>query len=109
MNVGSLLVDSIELRLRQEAQARQVLMKVSAQFSVVGAAVGRQRARSCGLMAERNGPQFGELSGDDLLGDVVLPCQTWRHQKFQTIKINNTMQILNPLVMVVFLKPLDSI
>lgn len=93
-------MDSIELRLRQEAQARQVLMKVSAQFSVIGAAVGRQRARSCGLMAERDGPQFGELSGDDLLGDVVLPRQTWR----QRLKF-----IRNFKQSIIFLKPLDSI
>lgn len=29
-------------------------------------------------MAEGDILQFGELSRDDLLSDVVLPCQTWK-------------------------------
>lgn len=95
LNVGSLSLDSwlsTGLRLRQEAQARQVLLKVSAQlclprpqFPVSGAAVGDQGARRCGLMAERDDPQFGELSRDELLSDVVLPCQTWRQRGYSGV------------------------
>lgn len=90
LNVGSLSLDSwlsIDLRLRQETQARQVLLEVSAQiclcrpqFPVSGACVRSQGAWGCGLMAERDNPQFGELSRDDLLSDVVLPCQTWKQR-----------------------------
>lgn len=72
----------------QEAQSRQVLMKVSSQlilsrpqFPVSGAAVGGQEAWRGGLMVEGDVLQFGELSGDDLLSDVILPCQTCRKKK----------------------------
>lgn len=79
---------SIYFSPRQEAQSRQVLMKVSSQlilsrpqFPVSGAAVGGQEAWRGGLMVEGDVFQFGELSGDDLLSDVILPCQTCRKKK----------------------------
>lgn len=78
---------SIGLRLRQEAHAAQVALKVSVQlclcrphFPGSGAAVGGEGAWRCGLMVERDFSQFGELSRDDLLSDVVLPCQTWKER-----------------------------
>lgn len=90
LDVGSLSLDSwlrVDLRWWQEAQAGQVLLNVSVQlclsrpqFPVSGAAVGDQGAWRCGPMAERDVPQFGELSRDDLLSDVVLPCQTWKQK-----------------------------
>ena len=54
------------------------------QFSVSGAAVGTRAvggAQRRGLMAEGDIPQLGELSGDNLLSDVVLPCQTWEKKR----------------------------
>lgn len=66
LDVGSISMDSrlsIDLRLRQEAQASQVLLKVSVQLClrrpqlpVSGASVGGQGAWRCGLMAERGSP-----------------------------------------------------
>lgn len=91
LNIGHLMLDSrlsIYFSPRQEAQSRQVLMKVSSQlilsrpqFLVSGAAVGGQEAWRGGLMVEGDVLQFGELSGDDLLSDVILPCQTCRKKK----------------------------
>lgn len=83
------MLDSrLSIYFRQEAQSRQVLMKVSSQlilsrpqFPVSGAAVGGQEAWRGGLMVEGDVFQFGELSGDDLLSDVILPCQTCRKKK----------------------------
>lgn len=91
LNIGHLMLDSrlsIYFSPRQEAQSRQVLMKISSQlilsrpqFPVSGAAVGGQEAWRGGLMVEGDVFQFGELSGDDLLSDVILPCQTCRKKK----------------------------
>lgn len=79
---------SHHVRLLEEAQAAQVLLELSLQLrlagpqlpvsgAAVGAAVG---ARGRGLPMETAHPQFGELSGDGLLGDVVLPGQAWNHK-----------------------------
>lgn len=89
----------IQFSLWQKAQPRQILLKVSAQlslrrprFSVFRAAVRRQAARRWVLLAEGDVPQLGELSGDDLLSDVVLPSQTWK-QRGQVWKLENAKQL----------------
>lgn len=78
---------SPHVRLLEEAQAAQVLLEVSVQLRlaglqlpVSGAAVGSAGARGRGLPLERGASQFGELSGDGLLGEVVLPGQAWNHK-----------------------------
>lgn len=74
--------------MREESQAAQVLLEVSVelrlagpQLPVSGAAKGSARARRHRLPLERRVSQFGELSGDGLLSDVILPGQAWKHQR----------------------------
>lgn len=93
-HLGCLLLNSwlpVYLGLWQISKPLQILLKIPAQFSVCRpqcpvscAAVGHLGNLRCGLMAEGNSPQFGELSRDDLLSDVVLPRETWRQRlKFE--------------------------
>lgn len=70
------------IQLRQEAQ---VLLEVPAELRpelpVSGAAVrGAEGARRRDPVVEGDAPQPGELSGDDLLGDIVLPRQAWKRR-----------------------------
>lgn len=70
------------IQLRQEAQ---VLLEVPAELRpelpVSGAAVrGAEGARRGDPVVEGDAPQPGELSGDDLLGHIVLPRQAWKRR-----------------------------
>lgn len=79
------------IQLRQEAQ---VLLEVPAELRpelpVSGAAVrGAEGARRGDPVVEGDTPQPGELSGDDLLGHIVLPRQAWKrrgHKKNDQLK-----------------------
>lgn len=86
LDAGLLALDpglSPHIRLREEAQAAQVLLDRLArpQLPVSGAAVRGAGARRRRLPVERGASQFGELSGDGLLSDVVPPGQAWEHQR----------------------------
>lgn len=74
--------------MREESQAVQVLLEVSVELRLAGpqlpvseAAKGSARARGHRLPVERGVSQFGELSGDGLLSDLILPGQAWKHQR----------------------------
>lgn len=83
---------SPHIRLREEAQVAQVLLDRLAgpQLPVSGAAVRRAGARRRRLPVERGASQFGELSGDGLLSDVVPPGQAWKRQRSSRLDLQNT-------------------
>ena len=96
---------SPHVRQLQEAQAAQVLLEVSVQLRlagpqlpVSGVAIGGAGARGRGLPMQRGASQLGELSGDGLLGAVVLPGQAWKHKGHQGQSFKTPLQMAwNPL------------
>lgn len=95
LDIGLLTLDpwlSINVGPWQEAQAGQVMLKASVQlclhrpeFPASGAAVVSLGAQRCGLAVDRDVSQFGELSGDGLLSDVILPRQAWKEVMMRSL------------------------